>query len=70
MFDEGVDWQWLDVKPSFEWLSTDDPIILRFNHTDIRELYEVYYKVGGKVRSFFNETLKFNLANSSFGSYY
>lgn len=60
----------MNLHPSFEWTPNDAPVILRFNHTDIRELFEVYYQVGGKVKPIFNETSMFDLSNVTYGDYH
>ena len=41
-FEHGnVDWDHIFIQPSYKSEPTDKPLIIRFNHTEIREVYDI-----------------------------
>ena len=52
-FYTGIDWSYVLVVPSLYLTTTEDPIVLRFNNTLNRELFESRRMIGGQLNDSF-----------------
>lgn len=43
---DGLDWDKIVIHPTYSWKKDDKPVVLRFNYSDNRELFEVCRNYG------------------------
>lgn len=46
---EGIDWTHFSIDSSQWWEENENPVVLRFNHTDNREMWDIYKMLGGSL---------------------